>query len=216
MVFVDRAPGRIVADCVLEDDFGGAHLATTHLLRHGHDRIAFVGDSLRASTTMHRLEGYTQALTEEGIAFEERLTYLGENDPVSMEQALLSFAGLARPPTAVFSSNARCTLAVFSGLQRVGGKGMALVSFGDFPMAASLRPSVTVVDQDPTAVGKFAAERLFIRIGEPTKRLRRRTVLPVSLIERASCAKPVGADGGGSRGDRRASRPPHGPGSTPG
>lgn len=70
---------------------------------------------------------------------------------------------------------------------------MALVSFGDFPMAASLDPSVTVIDQDPAAVGAFAAERLFVRIDRPARRLRRRTVLPVGLVERASCAEPVGA-----------------------
>jgi LacI family transcriptional regulator len=69
---------------------------------------------------------------------------------------------------------------------------MASVGFGDFPIAASLEPSVTVSDQDPAAVGKFVAERLFIRIADPTKRLRRRTVLPVSLTERDSCTEYVG------------------------
>ena len=69
---------------------------------------------------------------------------------------------------------------------------MALISFGDFPMAASLEPSVTVIDQDPAAVGKFAAERLFTRMDNPGKRLRRRTVLPVSLTERDSCTQHVG------------------------
>lgn len=191
MVFVDRAPARIVADCVIEDDFGGAHLATTHLVGHGHRRIAFVGDANRASTTMQRLHGYRDALAAADIAFDEALVYLGETDPLSIERALQSFAKLNRPASAVFSSNARCTLAVFAALQRLQGDGLALVSFGDFPMAAALRPPVTVIDQDPAAVGKFAAERLFKRIGEPAKRLRRRTVLPVSLIERASCTERV-------------------------
>ena len=201
MVFVDRAPGQIAADCVIEDDFGGARLATTHLLQHGHRRIAFVGDSDRASTTMQRLRGYTEALAEAGIPFDDELVYLGETDPLSIDRAFRSYTGLAHPPSAVFSSNARCTLAVFPALQRAGGDGLALVSFGDFPMAASLQPSVTVIDQDPAAVGRFAAERLFVRIDGPAKRLRRRTVLPVSLIERASCTEPVGA--GGPAADRR-------------
>jgi LacI family transcriptional regulator len=195
MVFVDRPPARLAADCVIEDDFGGARLATTHLVHHGHRRIAFVGDSNRATTTMHRLDGYTQALADAGIDFDDALVYLGETDPASIDEALASFAGAGAPASAVFSSNARCTLAVFPGLQRQGGDGMALVSFGDFPMAASLHPAVTVIDQDPAAVGKFAAERLFVRISEPTKRLRRRTVLPVSLIERTSCTERVGASG---------------------
>jgi LacI family transcriptional regulator len=194
MVFVDRAPGQIVADCVIEDDFGGAHLATTHLLDHGHRRVAFVGDSNRAATTLQRLHGYTEALSDAGMEKDENLVYLGETDPLSMDGALRSFAGLAQPPSAVFSSNARSTLAVFPALQRVaGGEGLALVSFGDFPMAASLQPSVTVIDQNPAEVGRFAAERLFARIDNPARRLRRRTVLPVSLIERSSCTEGVGA-----------------------
>ena len=192
MVFVDRAPTRLAADCVIEDDAGGAHLATTHLLDEGHRRIAFIGDAYRAPTTMQRLEGYIDALADSGNAFDDRLVYLGDTTAPSIDTALATLAGLAEPPSAVFSSNARCTLNVYPALQRLGGEGMALVSFGDFPMAASLEPSVTVIDQDPAAVGKFAAERLFMRIDNPSKRLRRRTVLPVSLTERDSCKRAVG------------------------
>ena len=192
MVFVDRAPAKLTADCVIEDDAGGAHLATTHLLDEGHRRIAFIGDAYGAPTTTQRLKGYVGALADFGIAFDERLVYRGETTAPAIDTALATLAGLSEPPSAVFSSNARCTLSVYPALQRLGGRGMALVSFGDFPMAASLEPSVTVIDQDPAAVGKFAAERLFVRIGEPAKRLRRRTVLPVSLTERDSCRDFVG------------------------
>lgn len=193
MVFVDRAPGRIAADCVIEDDFGGAHLATTHLLGHGHRRIAFVGDSYRAATTMQRLEGYSAALADAGIALDDNLVHLGNTDAPWIDRAIHSWAVLSDPPSAVFSSNARCSMAVFSALQRAEGEGLALVSFGDFPMAASLEPAVTVIDQNPAAVGTFAAQRFFRRLDEPTKRMRRRTVLSVSLVERASCTVPVGA-----------------------
>lgn len=192
MVFVDRAPTKLTADSVIEDDFGGAHLATTHLVQHGHRRIGFVGDTNKAPTTMHRLQGYRQALADAEIPFDEGLVYLGETDADTIDHALIAFRGGPEPASAVFSSNARCTLAVYPGLQRLGGDGLALVSFGDFPMAASLDPSVTVIDQDPAAVGRFAAERLFARMESPSRRLRRRTVLPVSLIERESCAEPVG------------------------
>jgi LacI family transcriptional regulator len=192
MVFVDRAPTKLTADCIIEDDAGGAHLATTHLLDEGHRRIAFIGDAHRAPTTMHRLKGYTEALADAGVAFDDRLVYLGDITTSAIDQALTTFVELPEPPSAVFSSNARCTLAVYPALQRRGGNGMALISFGDFPMAASLKPSVTVIDQDPAAVGSFAAERIFSRIDNPAKRFRRRTVLPVSLTERDSCKEPIG------------------------
>ena len=39
-------------------------------------------------------------------------------------------------------------------------------------------------------MGRFAADRLFTRLDQPARRLRRRTVLPVSLVTRTSCAMP--------------------------
>ncbi len=90
----------------------------------------------------------------------------------------------------MFSSNARCTIALMSALQALRRKDIGLVGFGDFPTAAALRPAITVIHQDGDAMGRFAADRLFARLDEPDRRLRRRTVLPVSLVTRTSCAMP--------------------------
>ena len=99
MVFLDRAPARIAADCVIEDDLGGARLATTHLLHHGHRRIAFIGDSTRAPTTRQRLQGYREALAEAGVGFDEEIVYLGETDSTSLDATLQGFTRLADPPS---------------------------------------------------------------------------------------------------------------------
>jgi LacI family transcriptional regulator len=95
---------------------------------------------------------------------------------------------LAAPnaPTAVFSSNIPCTMALVQALQRAERSDVALVGFGDFPMAAALTPAVTVVDQDPARLGHIAVERLLQRIEDPQTEPRRRTVLPVRLIPRGS------------------------------
>ena len=68
---------------------------------------------------------------------------------------------------------------------------IALVGFGDFPMADSLTPPVTVIDQDPTQLGTIAATRLFQRIDDPDKRLPRHTVLPVRLVPRGCCGTRI-------------------------
>lgn len=188
-VFVDRSPHKVSGDIVIEDDFGGAAIATAHLIGHGHRRIAFVGDSSGTSTTQQRFQGYVQALADAGIQPDDDLVHLASIHERSMPGAVRAFVEKADPATAIFSSNARCTLEVVPALQSLhpGLDSPALVSFGDFPMAAALTPSVTVIDQSPGRLGAFAAERLFRRIEDPGKRLRRRTVLPVSLIERESC-----------------------------
>ena len=79
------------------------------------------------------------------------------------------------PPTAVFSSNIPTTMSLVLALQRAERTDVALVGFGDFPMAAALSPAVTVLDQDPGGLGRIAVERLVQRIEEPHARLRRRT-----------------------------------------
>jgi LacI family transcriptional regulator len=82
------------------------------------------------------------------------------------------------------SSNARCTMALVPALR---DRRIAVVGFGDFPMADMLSPALTVIDQDPYALGTRAAQRVFDRLERPHRRYRRRTVLSVALIERSSC-----------------------------
>ena len=53
-------------------------------------------------------------------------------------------------------------------------------------MSESLQPSVSVVDQRPDDLGRIAAERLFRRIAEPRKRLKRHQLLAVSVVEQSS------------------------------
>jgi LacI family transcriptional regulator len=193
MVFIDRPPAKITADSVVEDDHGGAHSATTHLVQHGHRRIAFIGDQPSISTTMRRLDGYRAALRDAGIGPHPELIMLGVTSSVEAAEAATRLLALPAPPTAIFSSNTKCSIGIVPTLQGVARTDVALISFGDVPLAASLQPALTVVDQNPDALGRFAATRLFERLDNPNRRLRRNTVLPVTLIARASTLKAATA-----------------------
>ncbi|WP_344992075.1 LacI family DNA-binding transcriptional regulator [Tsukamurella soli] len=190
IVFVDRAPTRLVADSFTEDDTGGAFDATSHIIGHGHSRIAFLGDTNEIPTTQGRIAGYEAALACHGIPVRDELVAMGVRDRRSAADAIAGLASLPTPPTAVFCSNARCTMAAIPALKPLG---WAVVGFGDFPMADLLTPSITVVDQDPSALGSLAAGRILDRIDHPNRRYRRRTVLPVTLVTRDSCAAPAGS-----------------------
>lgn len=66
---------------------------------------------------------------------------------------------------------------------------------------------ITVIHQDGDAMGRFAADRLFARWDQPGRRMRRRTVLPVSLVTRTSCATPgEGAPGHGDGDGAKAAK----------
>lgn len=190
-VFVDRAPSGLAADSFTQDDFGGAFDGTMHLVGHGHRRIAFIGDALSLPTTAARLQGYRAALTEAGIVVDERLILLGAASEHGAATALsavrspdLGPPGDNGPATAVFSSNAVCTMAMLPSYVR---QPISLVAFGDFPLADLLQPSITVIAQEPDTLGRLAAERIIDRLTHPARRHRRSTILPVRLIERDSC-----------------------------
>lgn len=187
LVFVDRSPIGISTDTFTENDELGAYLATSHLIDHGHRTIGFVCDMIHLSTEKGRLMGWRRALTDRGLDASDDLVVVYASDRASTEAGLSRLRSLPEPPTAIFSANARCSMALVAALRE---HPLPWVGFGDFPMADVLSPAVTVIDQNPTQLGTMAAERVMARLAHPKRRLKKVNVLDVYLVERESC-KPI-------------------------
>jgi LacI family transcriptional regulator len=192
VVFVDRPPGGLEVDTITEDDHEGARMATAHLVAHGHREIAFVGDSPQVPTTAARLAGHRAALADAGLLARDELVAFRDSDDGAPGRVVQRLARSSPPPTALFSADARTTMAL---VPELAGSTWAVVGFGDFPMADMLSPALTVVDQDPAALGRLAAERVLERLGAPEGAPPRRTVLSVRLVERQSCRAEAHAPG---------------------
>ncbi|MDG9303521.1 substrate-binding domain-containing protein, partial [Streptococcus pneumoniae] len=89
-----RAPDGLKADSFVDDDHGGAVLATDHLLDLGHTRIAVIGDSAGIPTSRNRLAGYRESLQASGIEFDEALVALGVLDREDARVALTDLTAL--------------------------------------------------------------------------------------------------------------------------
>jgi LacI family transcriptional regulator len=100
-------------------------------------------------------------------------------------EAVSALIAGSRPPTAILSAATRASLGVVPALHSAGRADIALISFGDFPMADALRPAVTVVDHPAREVGRAAAARLLARLGQPGLPVQRIQV-PTGIIERGS------------------------------
>lgn len=184
IVFVDRAPVGLDTDTFTEADEAGAVEAVQHLLAHGHRRIAYIGDVVHLSTETNRLEGWRRALREGGVEPDDDLVQVFASDRDAAGAAVARLRALADPPTAIFSANARCSMALAAVLRE---DPIALVGFGDFPMADVLTPSLTVIDQNPRRLGALAAERIFARLSGADVDDSAVTVMDVGLVERDSC-----------------------------
>jgi LacI family transcriptional regulator len=190
MVFVDRPPKGLSGVYVIEDDLAGARQAVTHLASHGHQRVAFLGISTPITTVLRRLKGYRSAVAELGLDGRPDLICMPSGSAEECAAELVKLLEAPNAPTAVFSATTLCTMALVQALQRADRSDIAVVGFGDFPMAEALTPPVTVLDQDPARLGRIAVERLVECIENPQAKVRRRTVLPVHLIPRGSGELP--------------------------
>jgi LacI family transcriptional regulator len=186
LVFVDRPPRSIDADVVVSDNVGGARTAVSHLARHGHRRIAFLGDQPEIYTAAERLRGYREALTEHGGEHDEALVRHPAFRAVGVDATVRELLGGPNPPTALFTAQNLITLDALATLHELGLQHtVAMVGFDDIPLASLLDPGVTVVAQDPYALGRHAAELLFSRL-DGHRGASRREVLHTTLIERGS------------------------------
>lgn len=184
VVFMDRMPNGIEGDCIVADDQGGGYEATMHLVRGGHRRIAFFGDSPDVSTTRNRFAGYAKALEDAGIGVDPGLV-CNSYDVSSAGPFLDGWRDQINRPTAAFCSNERTSVSLLSRFRSPEWAGTAYVSFGDFPAAEYLDPGVTVVDHTPRVMGRLAAERLLDRMEQPSTQFATIQV-PIRLTKRGS------------------------------
>ena len=165
IVFVDRPPAFFDADTVMADNVDGVRLGIRHLIAHGHRRIGYLGDLHTIATAADRHRGFVDELTAQNLDVDERLVRLDVRGTEGAEAMVAELFATVPPPTALFTGQNLITIGAFRALRRLGLRHrVALVGFDDFLLADLLEPGITVIAQDPAAMGRIAAELLFRRL----------------------------------------------------
>jgi DNA-binding LacI/PurR family transcriptional regulator len=196
VVCVDRPAAGLKVDTVLVDNRRGAYAAVRHLIGHGHHRIGYLGDRKDIWAVRERYAGFAAALAEAGLTADPAIVRHGLRGRAEAADAAAALIRAPSPPTAIFASNDLITMGVIDGLQDAGVYGpsdgarspvpsVALIGFDEFALADKLTPPVTVIAQDPAAIGATAAQLLFARIDGDTSPSRN-VVLLTHLIARGS------------------------------
>jgi LacI family transcriptional regulator, galactose operon repressor len=191
LVFVDRPPRFINADSVISDNVGGAERAIAHLAASGHRRVGFLGDALEIQTAADRLQGYSLGLEALGVALDPAIVRTGLRSVDAAALAATELLRAGKPLTALFTAQNLVTIGALHALRQLGlEQETALVGFDDVELADLLEPAVTVVAQDPAAMGSAAADMLFRRLDgddSPPEHV----VIEVELIVRGSGEIPL-------------------------
>ncbi len=189
----DAADGAI--DTVVVDSFAGMRLATSHLLRLGHRRIAYIGGPHSLSVARERRRGYRQALRDFNMRPDPSLIVAGDFRVDGGRAAVRRLLARRRAFTAVVAANDLTAIGAMEALRAAGRRipdDVAVVGFDDIPFAAFVDPPLTTVAQPTYRLGALAMERLLALMnGEAVTA--RRIVLAPQLVVRRSCGADLPA-----------------------
>ncbi|CAM4272459.1 LacI family DNA-binding transcriptional regulator [Deinococcus marmoris] len=187
LVLVDHAVPGIAG--VNSDNFGGAYAATTHLLKLGRRRVAFVGGQTEHFSIRERRRGYLQALSDAGMVYDARLDVV--RDPPEREEgavnAARSLLALPQPPDAIFAFNDSTAIVAMQVCLEAGlniPQDLAFAGFDDILPAAHFRPPLSTLRVSKETLGARGVELLLKVQDHPAAQV----VVPALLVIRESSA----------------------------
>ena len=148
VIAFDRFFDNLNCPLVVTDNKNGAKDVVEYLISLGHTRIACISGSL-AKLYSERLDGYKQALKENGISYDEKLV---RNGDYRYESGYVLTKELLREhPTAIFVCNDMMAYGAYKAIEEQGmsiPEDISVVGFDDLMFSSLLSVPLTTVSQD--------------------------------------------------------------------
>lgn len=165
---------------IYHDDVDGSRQVTRYLIELGHQKIAYLGNSLSGRTTMDRLSGFRQEMETAGLPIPTEYIYQAAGGgPENGIDGLDHFLDLPDRPTALVCFNDMMAIGALKGLHQAGiavPEDFSLAGFDNIIFSAYTHPPLTTFDQPKRYLGTEAA-RLLLGLLNPS-------------LERGLCGRP--------------------------
>ena len=193
-VCLERRIDHPTFDCVLSESRQAIYQGTEHLIKSGHESIAFLMADRELTGGDERLEGYRRALTDNGVPFRDdlvlRINQYDYDPAATTERVRAAWATSA--PTAFFAGGNKLTLHLVKALDAMGlevPRDVSILGYGDEEWCAFCHPPLTALKMDVDEVSRLAAECMLNRIAERgagRDGTARTMLVPVKLVIRGS------------------------------
>lgn len=193
VVMFDRVTNDILCDKVIIDDKSAAYGAVQNLIDKGRKKIALVTTVDYVSVGKLRTDGYTKALLDNDIPFNEDLIIKIED--VDTCEIIISQLLEDRAIDAVFAVNELFAVTIIKTASKMGlrvPEDLAVIAFTDGIISKYSTPTITTVSQSGNKMGNKAAKMLIDRLeleteeGEEEEENYKTEVIETHLIERES------------------------------
>lgn len=194
VVMFDRVSNEILCDKVIIDDKLAAYEAVQSLIDKGRKKIALVTTVDYVSVGKLRTDGYTKALLDNGLPFNEDLIIKIED--VDTCEIIIGKLLEDKAIDAVFAVNELFAVTCIKVANKMGlnvPKDLAVIAFTDGIISKYSTPTITTVSQSGKKMGNRAAQMLIDRLEEEeetgleeVEENYRTEVIETHLIERES------------------------------
>lgn len=196
LMFFDRVPKRDSDFSVLIDNKRAGWQATSHLISQGCRRIMHITGNLNRNVYADRMQGYRQALAEQGLPFQEDLLLTNDLSQEAGMAAARTILQMPRLPDGIFAANDNCAVGCMLALKQAGVRipdDMLFVGFNNDPVSSVIEPNLSTINYPGSEMGEVSARNLINHINDQTATQSVNTIILRSdLVVRASSTRLPG------------------------
>ena len=162
----DKAPDNLTP-CIMINDNAASKVITQHLINNGHKRIGFIAGGAEHNSTVERLEGYKEALTDNNIIIDNDIIIAGEYSFESGVEGAKELMAKDNKPTAIFSCNDEIAAGALFAARLMNidiPQQLSITGFENSPFSRQTWPKLTTANQPNPKIAEDAANLLIAQI----------------------------------------------------
>jgi LacI family transcriptional regulator len=163
IIFFDRVEENSESTKVIIDNYKCGYQATKHLIEQGCKRIVLVTASLKRNVYAQRHKGYTDALFDNKIPFNEDYVLIKDLSEQCGIEAALEILKMKPFPDGAFITNDFSAAVCMQTLKEHGiniPEDIAIVGFNNDAIGKIVEPQLTTIDYPGIDMGEIAARNL--------------------------------------------------------
>jgi LacI family transcriptional regulator len=177
------------------DNLKAAYEAVSYLIKCGHTEIVYLAGPQHSGHSMERLNGYKQALMDNGIRVRnDFIVESGSDLAAGYKAGKKIISSLNQLPSAVFCYNDLVAIGFINALSELKievPEKISVMGFDNIDFSQYIKNPLTTINMPAYEIGKTATNLLIEQISYSTQFLNQRIVIEAKLIERESCCQKL-------------------------
>jgi len=190
--------GRTEGDCpfpfVDVDNRYAMKMIANHLVKLGHQRIAYIGAPDYLMFAHERLESFKEALEVHALELSGQMIKVGDLTQIGGLDQTEELLDLVDPPTAIVACNDLMALGVIRAAQKRNmriGRDLAVIGYDDIPQAEHSMPSLTTIHQPIYQIGSTICDILVHILRGEELEVRQKVITPTLIIRESCGGRPI-------------------------